>query len=60
MASRTAFNPTRSPVVYDDEGRVVGGLAHVEVDETLDVVQAAISSGQLVWSPTTTSRKGGA
>lgn len=49
MAQRVAFNPTESPVVYDDDGHSVAGLERVEVDSTSSVVKQAIEAGRLLY-----------
>jgi hypothetical protein len=51
MASKskiTLFNPEQTPLVYDAEGRIVGGAERVEVDELDEVGQRAVEVGLLV------------
>lgn len=42
------LNPYRSGVVYDDEGRSLGGGERIEVDEVDAVGQAAVDARHLM------------
>lgn len=42
------FNPNPTPVVFDGEGRIVGGGERVEVDTVGKVAQEAVDHGLLV------------
>jgi hypothetical protein len=46
--TRSAFNPTDTPVVIDDEGRVLPGLEHGDVDPDAPEVEAAVEQGRLI------------
>jgi hypothetical protein len=46
--TRSAFNPTDGPVVIDDEGHVLPGLEHGDVDSDAAEVQAAVEQGRLI------------
>jgi hypothetical protein len=58
MANRVACNPTEVPVVIDEQGHAIAGLARREVDPDSDIVKQALETGQLVWAETETKKKG--
>lgn len=55
---RTAYNPTDAPVVIDDEGRTLEGLAWGPVRSTAEEVRGALERGTLVLLDTDTDTAG--
>lgn len=56
MAAK-AYNPTSSPVVIDDDGRILPGREHGDVDSTSARVQAAVLAGRLILTDPATQTK---
>lgn len=48
MSEIVLFNPEQSPMVYDAQGRSVGGAERVTVTELDEVGQRAVDAGLLV------------
>lgn len=44
----TLFNPEPTPVVYDEEGRTLGSVERVTLDELNPVAREAVDAGLLV------------
>jgi hypothetical protein len=42
------FNPEPTPVVYDEEGRTLGSIERVTLDELNPVARSAVEAGLLV------------
>lgn len=53
----TLFNPTQMPVVYSDDGRVLGGGERIEIDRLDETGAEVVKQGYLVDE---TERKTGA
>jgi hypothetical protein len=43
----TVVNPNTAGVIYDKEGRSIGGGEAIELDELDEIGQSAVDSGQL-------------